>query len=87
MTDDKTMTASEARFYERFLDWHGHKPSELHALLWDEMSDANGRAVAMQVSNLRRKLPANQDIMLRRIAGESYYQLVLLSPSPYDGKS
>jgi hypothetical protein len=41
----------------------------------------------MQVSNLRKKLPANQDVMRRTVRGVAGYQLVTLVPSPYDGRS
>jgi DNA-binding response OmpR family regulator len=85
------LTPTERRFNDLLDDWHGHTPAELHALLWDEQSvqnsSGNGSAVQAHISNLRKKLPAGQEIMLRVVAGKRYYQKVRLVADPCDGRS
>lgn len=77
-------TPIETRMLKVLSDGLDHKREELHACLYDELSNLS--AIQPHISRLRRKLhPIGQDIVCIISRGNILYRNVRMLHSSYDG--
>lgn len=74
----------KVRMMELLADGRAHTRAELHACLWDTESDVKN--VRSHIALLRREIrPQGQDIVCEILNRVTYYRLVRLLASAYDG--
>jgi hypothetical protein len=82
--DTDMFTPTQQRIVSKLSDGLPHSTVEMMLCLDDKLSDIT--CLRSHISILRRRLrPIGQDVVCQRIDGMSYYRLIRLTASPYDG--
>lgn len=78
------LTPTETKIFQLLSDGMFHLRDEVRSCLSDELASFN--AMALHITNLRKKLPNGYLVVCVRHRGKSGYQMVRSIPSANDGK-